>query len=470
MKSAAILRWLLLVPLLVLVGVTIVAQEAQPDPYVGLSDAEARSKFQRSAVALRLQQREALRAASAEFERLANQSELDPSSVQTLRRLVHCIDISSDLPRVLESALQDRRNVDASVQPALDAETARLTEHWQRYQEYKLQYQLAVGRSLAQSWDKLPLEEKRCQLADYLALADEHPSWLLRNSPVDIVQLVPKSVMPPIDQYLSERNDLIQRARDELKPSLERLCQLSQRLASDESLTDFQRKEAAAIAELIEAPYAHGLGGVLLCLPGQELPDRLRTELESALKAVLFKIERMQPVHAQLLRDLHTRLESGQSVRLKQGKLTEQMAIDLYLAKVTHLVHPMRVFANRVRATEYYESARLLEVRLRDNNFQYRVELLADGVTQWVDRDQVVTRPSAKLTQRMHIAVPSGGPGQSVTHQTDLRSGQVYAFSAAGWKPVYVIDESALGVVVVWQGPAEPIEFCFARSELRIVP
>ncbi len=207
----------------------------------------------------------------------------------------------------------------------------------------------------------------------------------------------------------------------------------------------------------------------MLCVPDEALSAKLNATVRSLLHQFIDKTQELKAAHERLLMDLTTSLESGQEERLQNLKFEEQMAIDMHLANVTHLIQPVRVFANRSTRTGYFEDAKLLEVTRNGNDVKYRVELLIDGAVQWVDPRQIVTHQTDKLSQRMRTDIPATGPGRVVTEQTDFATGQVFAFSPAGWKPVLVVDESALGVVVRWQGPAEPIEFYFPRNQLRIV-
>lgn len=442
---------------------------AQDSPYAGLSDSAAKIKFERTTVEQRMKQRTALSAAHDQLKQLADQNEIDQASRQALHRLQDHLEKSSDLSAALEMLLQERRALNQSLLPNYETIVGDLSQRWHEYQECKLEYQRALGQSLAHRWPGLSIEEKRSVLGDYLALGNERPSWLLRNTTVDIKTLFPKSVMPPIDQYQGEKADLIQRARTELQPALDAIIKPSKQLANDNNQTARQRAEAAGIAEILEAPYGQGLSGILLCLPNQELPTDLRLAVEALLKATIKKIDQLQPSHIRLLNDLTARMESSQSARLNQGKFAEQMAIDIYLSGVTKLVEPMRVLANRTPASGFFESAKLLEVQSVGDRFRYRVQFLIDGAIQWLEMKQIITRSTQNLTGRMQIHVPVNGPGKVITNNTDLQVGQVYAYSPAGWKPAIVVGESALGVAIRWQGSVESIEFTFPRHELRIV-
>lgn len=458
------------------------AQDARPDAdregrqekpagsYAGLSDDAAKAKFERTLVNLRIKQRETLQVARTELEELASQGGLDQPTRAAIEQIMERMANANDPAMALEFSLQKRQQINVSIQPKFDQITTSLSRQWDEYQNCKRDYQPAAGKALAVRWAKLSLEQKRCQLLDYLALADQRPAWLLRSSPIDNSGLVPKPVMAPIIRYLGQKSDLLRQAQQELKATIAATSRLATQEANNEDLTSAQRSAAARIAEVLEAPYGSGLRGVLLCVPNDELPEKLELMVQSLLQEFLKQLSRVRPDHQRLLRELHTSLESGRDERLLNLKLEEQMAIDMHLANITTLIQPPRIFANRSTRTGYYEDARLLELSsTAGGDLRYRVEFLIDGATQWVSSDRMVTHQTDKLRQRMRTDVPGDGPGRIVSDQTDFATGQVFAYSPAGWKPVLVVDESALGVVVRWQGPAEPIEFYFPRGQLRIV-
>lgn len=437
--------------------------------YAGLSADAAKAKFERTAAKLRIEQREALHAARLELEELASQSGLDQPSADALEQIMERMSNANDLAMTLEFAFQERKHLNASIQPKFDLIAEKLSQRWTEYQKFKLDYQPVAGRALASRWTKLSLEQKRCQLLDYLALVDQRPAWLLRTSPIDNAALVPKPVMSPIIHYLGQKSDLLRQAHEELKATIDATARLAKQEADNEDRPTPQRSAAARIAEVLEAPYGSGLRGVLLCVPNDELPENLHAMVQSLLQEFLNKLSQLKPGHQELLRDLHTSLESSRDERLLNLKFEEQMAIDMHLANITSLLPPLRIFANRSTRTDYFEDARLLELNSSGGSLHYRVEFLIDGVTQWVNSRQIVTHQTDKLRQRMLTHIPGDGPGRIVSEETDFATGQVFAYGPAGWKPVLVVDESALGVVVRWQGPAEPIEYYFPRRQLRIV-
>ena len=443
------------------------SQEAVLEAHADLPYAEAKAKFESTCSDLRAQQREAVRMIRAELDGLLNDGQLDKTSRQTLAQLAKRLAPTTDFLMALEYMLQARRGLSDPVRTSFDAITAPLSKQWSVYQQCKRDYQQVLGREMARQWPHLSLESKRSQLGDYLALTDERPAWLLRNGPVDIQQLVPSSAKSYINRYTAEKQDLIQAAQKELQPALDAIILLARKYASDSSSSATAREAARGIAEILEAPYARGLRGVALCQPGAELPETLRSSVHSLLLTYMQHIQSLTPAHDRLVRDLATRLDSGQSDRLAQGKFVEQMAIDMHLASITHLIQPLRVLANRSSRTQYFEDAHLLELKQSGDSWRYRVEFLIDGASQWLEAERVIVRRLDQLQAGKHGPAPTDGPGKVATDSTDFSSGQVFAYGLTGWKPVIFVDESALGVVIRWQGAADPIEDYFPRDQLR---
>lgn len=444
------------------------AQETITDAYAGLSDEAAKAKFERTCVRQRVEQREALQASAEKLKGVLSDDKLDRDTRQTLEQVVQRLSPTSDYLLALEFMLKARGVLSERERPVVDGLITQLSEKWAYYQQCKRQYQRAVGRGLAERWPKLSLESKRCELGDYLALTDERPTWMLRQGPVEILQLVPKSVTSHITQYTAEKQELIQTAQTQLQPAIDATISQAREFSTNASLSADARDAARGIVEILEAPYARGLRGVALCQPTHEMPAELRATLQNLLREYLIQIQRVTPAHDRLVRDLTTRLESGQSNRLAQGQFVEQMAIDMHLAAITHLVQPTRVLANRSLRTNYLEDAHLLELTQSGEAWRYRVEFLIDGSQRWVDGQQIVARVRASANPRLRSRAPADGPGSVATDNTDLSSGQVFAYGLTGWKPAVVVDESALGVVIRWHGAADPIEVYVPRDQLRI--
>ena len=452
------------------------AQAAVDSPtssrYSGLSDAEAKAKFEREAVELRVEQRRTLERVAIELAALAGDRRLDEQNRQAVERIAAKLSQANDLSMALELTLQDRKQIRPPALEKYEEITSALAQGWNDYQQFKLDYQRALGLSIAKRWTTLSLAGKRSELSAYFALANQRPAWLLRTSPVNIAELIPKSAWSPVLQYTAEKNELLATAQRELEPLRNRSIELAQASIRDRQLSEEQRGAALAIAELLRAPYGRGLRGIMLCKASQELPDELRVSVRSLLQAFVKKVDQLQPAHARLLRDLDTRLEGSRRERLAKLKLEEQMVIDLQLAETTHLIQPLRVRANRSSRTNLFEDARLIELREDDEQYRYRVEFLIDGTMQWVDESQLTTHMPERTKSMADTLALASGPGELANDETDFSAGQVFAISARspfGWKPVTVVDESALGVAVRWHGTAEPIEFYFPRHELRIV-
>ncbi len=170
------------------------------DEYAGLSPTAAQRMFEQRAVRLRIQQRAAQLDAIAALEKLASQAHVDALSRTRLNYLAARLAETSDFSMAVETVLQVRSQLHEEVREAFDAISLKLTDQLLAYRQCKLDYQPIAGKALAERWPQLSLEEKRIQIADYLALADQRPVWLLRKSPIGLDTLVPKSVMPAIRQ------------------------------------------------------------------------------------------------------------------------------------------------------------------------------------------------------------------------------------------------------------------------------
>ena len=454
------------------------AQEPTTNVYAGLSREAAQAKFERAIVEERRQQRQILEQTRGDLVRLLALEQVDKKSREVLEQVVKRLSSSRDYLMTLEFVLQARGQLNDVTRIAYDLATGPMSSQWALYQQCKRDYQPTVGKSLAQRWPNLSLESKRSELTDYFVLVDQRPAWLMRGSPINIFELVPKAAQQPINQYLAEKRDLIRSAHDQLQPKLNETLRLAHAASLDPHGSDDERHAARAIAQILEAPYARGLRGVPLCQPTDKLPTKLRSQVHALLEEYLQEIKVITPTHNKLLSDLNTRLESGQRDRLENLKLDEQMAVDIYLAQITHLIQPTRVLASRSARSRFYENALLLDLSKSNGVLAYRVEYLIDGVSQWIDTSQLQTFETNLARSDAQPAVPANkpdeqpidSPGQVVTDLTDFDSGQAYAYCPAGWKPVIVVDESALGVVIRWHGAADPIEYTFPREQLRIVP
>ncbi len=241
------------------------SQSTAASLYSGLSDEAAKAKFERTSVSLRIKQREAMRVASKELLQLANQPGLDQRTRDTLQQIAERLANSSDLVMVLELALQERQQLNAGVHSQFDSVTAALSKHWSTYQNWKREYQPAAGKALAARWKKLSLEQKRCQLFDYLSLVDQRPAWLLRSSPIDNEELVPKQCKPPIVRYLGEKNDLIRGAQRELKTAIESTRRLAVQEARSDAPASEKKSGPAAARRPLESQKSWTLRMPVVC-------------------------------------------------------------------------------------------------------------------------------------------------------------------------------------------------------------
>ncbi len=273
--------------------------------------------------------------------------------------------------------------------------------------------------------------------------------------------------MPTINLYEGHKNELLAECRKQLKPLIDETLAAGDEIVNSRDASPAHRATAEAIVSALTKPYGQPLRGIMLCMPDAEMPDALRGRVSALLDAFLLALVQLKPQHERLLAELATRLQSTRENRLQEGRLTEQLAIDMYVDKLSPLVQPLRVLANRSPRTGYYEDARLLEVRRVDGQYEYHLAFTLDGHRQWVQPQRIRT---SAIEPALSLPYVDEGPGKAVTDDTDLLNGQVLANSPMGWKPVMVIDESAAGVVLHWQGPAEPVEFYLPRQRLRIVP
>ena len=411
------------------------AQEPTTNTYEGLSREAAQAKFERTMVKMRRQQRELIQKTREEIEHLIAGESVDEKSREVLKQVVERLSTSRDYLTTIQYALEAGGQLNNGLTSlAYDVGMGPLVSQWAVYQTYRLEYQRALGKNLAERWPGLSLESKRCELTDYFALADQWPAWLMRGSPINIAELVPKSAQQPINQYLAEKSDLVRSAQDQLQPKLKETLRLARAASADPHVSDEERHAALAIAKILEAPYARGLRGVPLCQPTDKLPAKLRSQVQALLEEYLQNIKAITPDHNKLLSDLNTRLESGQRDRLANLKFDEQMAVDIYLAQITHLIQPTRVLASRSTRSSFYENALLLDLTNSNGRLRYRVEFLIDGVSQWIDSSQLQTfesniarsdaKPAADRADQRSIDTP----GQVVTDLTDFDSGQVFAY------------------------------------------
>ncbi len=306
----------------------------------------------------------------------------------------------------LEVVLKERTQLNPQARVQFDRITAGLSERWVAYQQVKLQYQSAAGRALARRWPTLSLDAKRCELSDYLALADQRPIWLLRNCPVSITELIPRTILRSVNEYQSRKSDLIHRIQQELQPLSDATQKLAVQIADGTSYTDRERVAARAVADALTAPYGRGLRGVMLCRPVDDLPENLRAAVSTLLQEFVTKIDQAKPAHGALVERLNTALDSGRD----QRKLEEQYIIDQYVNSITHFIQPIRVLAQRSEPIDHFENATLLEVGYTSGSFHYRVEFTVDGVSQSVAAAQIATQPVNQLGSNWSSAMPPNAP------------------------------------------------------------